>query len=114
MEIGIVGLGRMGSNMAKRLARSGHNVIVHNRTEEKAYALAKEEEGILAVSSLNEMAKLLKPPRPVWVMLPAGDTTKHTVDDLVDRLSSGDTIIDGGNSHYTETLKIAEKVRSKG
>ncbi|MHB2035309.1 MAG: NAD(P)-binding domain-containing protein, partial [Nitrososphaerales archaeon] len=114
MELGIIGLGRMGANIARRLARSGHAVVVYNRTKEKAYALAKEERNITAVATLEEMAKKLSQPRAVWVMVPSGDATKKIVDDLLVVLSKGDLIIDGGNSHYTDSLRTAEKLKSKG
>ena len=114
MELGIIGLGRMGANIARRLARTGHIVIVYNRTKEKAYALAKEELNITAAGTLEEMAKKLSQPRAVWIMVPAGDATEKAIDDLLGVLSKGDLIIDGGNSHYTDTLRSSEKVKSKG
>src|SRR5579875_3360777 len=114
MELGIIGLGKMGANIARRLTRTGHAVVVYNRTKEKAYALAKQERSITAVSSLEEMAEKLSQPRAVWVMVPAGDPTENTIDDLLRVLSKGDLIIDGGNSHYTDSLRSAEKVKQKG
>jgi 6-phosphogluconate dehydrogenase len=114
MEIGIIGLGRMGANIARRLARNGHVVVVYNRTKEKAYDLAKKERNIQATGTLEETARSLKPPRAIWVMLPAGDPTEKMIDNLLGVLSPGDTIIDGGNSHYTDSLRIAKKVVSKG
>jgi len=114
MELGIIGLGRMGANIARRLARNGHTVVVYNRTIEKAYALAKEEHNITAVATLEEMAKKLSQPRAVWVMVPSGDATQKMIDDLLSVLSKGDLIIDGGNSHYTDSLRTAEKLKSKG
>jgi 6-phosphogluconate dehydrogenase len=112
-EIGIIGLGRMGANIARRLARNGHTVVVYNRTKEKAYELAGEEPSIKAVDSLEDMAKSLKPPRAVWVMVPAGEATEQMIDSLLGVLSKGDLIIDGGNSHYTDSLRAAEKARAK-
>lgn len=114
MEIGIIGLGKMGANIARRLARTGHTVIVYNRTKEKADALAKEERNIAAARTIEEMAKKLSQPRAVWVMVPAGDATEKIIDDLLGVLQKGDLIIDGGNSHYTDSLQSAEKVKSKG
>ena len=114
MEIGIIGLGRMGANIARRLARNAHTVVVYNRTAEKAYALEKEEDNITAVGTLEEMVKKLSQPRAVWVMVPSGDATEKMIDDLLGVLSKGDFIIDGGNSHYTDSLRRAEKIKAKG
>ena len=113
-ELGIVGLGRMGSNIARRLARAGCGVVAFNRTTEKAQALAKEEKGVRAVGNLEGMARELHPPRAVWVMVPAGKPTETMIEELLGILSPGDVIIDGGNSHYTNTLRTAERVKSKG
>jgi len=113
MELGIIGLGRMGANIARRLARNGHQITVYNRTTEKAVALASEEKGIAAVKSINELTAL-KSPRPVWVMVPSGDPTEEMIDDLMRTLSKGDIIIDGGNSFYKDTLRRAQKVTSAG
>lgn len=114
MELGIIGLGRMGANIARRLARNGHTVVVYNRTKDKAFALAKEERNIVAASSLVELAKHLSAPRAVWIMVPAGEATEGMIDDLLGVLSKGDLIIDGGNSHYTDSLRSAKKVSSNG
>jgi hypothetical protein len=109
MEIGVVGLGRMGANMARRLARGGHRVVAYNRTPEKALALAAEEPGIQAVTSLPELADALAPPRAVWMMVPAGDATEEMLRLLLEVLAPGDLIVDGGNSNYKDTLRRAEK-----
>jgi 6-phosphogluconate dehydrogenase len=114
VELGIVGLGKMGANMAKRLARGGHKVIVYNRTVEKSYALAKEDHRIIASDSLVELVAKLTPPRVVWTMVPSGEATEKMVDSLAGILSPGDTIIDGGNSHYTDTVRRGIKVKEKG
>jgi 6-phosphogluconate dehydrogenase len=114
MEIGIVGLGRMGANMAKRLARGGHRVIVYNRTVEKAKALASEERGVTSADSLEGLVADLRPPRIVWMMVPSGDATEEMLDGLLGVMSAGDTIIDGGNSHYTDTVRRSAKVRARG
>jgi 6-phosphogluconate dehydrogenase len=95
MEIGIIGLGRMGANIARRLARNGHKVVVFNRTTEKAYAFAKEEKNVTPTSKLEEMKEKLSPPRVVWVMVPAGAPTDMMIDSLIKILSKGDMIIDG-------------------
>lgn len=114
MDIAIIGLGKMGANMARRLARDGHRVVAYNRSPEKAYALADEELNVVAVTALEEMAAQLAPPRAAWVMVPAGDPTEQMVDALLDILSPGDTIIDGGNSNYKDTMRRAAKVAEKG
>jgi 6-phosphogluconate dehydrogenase len=114
LEIGIIGLGRMGANIARKLARSGHKVKAFNRTTEKAVALAKEEPNVTAIKSLDDFATALKPPRAVWVMVPAGDPTEQMIDDLLKILSKGDIIIDGGNSYYRDTLRRNQKVAAAG
>ncbi len=114
MEVGIVGLGKMGGNMARRLGRGGHRVVAYNRSPEKAYALADEEPNVVAVKSLEEIARQLAPPRAAWAMVPAGEATEQTLDALLDVLSPGDTIIDGGNSNYKDTMRRAAKVAAKG
>ncbi|MGQ9627052.1 MAG: phosphogluconate dehydrogenase (NAD(+)-dependent, decarboxylating) [Anaerolineae bacterium] len=114
MELGIVGLGRMGSNMARRLARGGHRVVAYNRTPEKAYALAKEEPNVVAVTSLEEIATQLAPPRAAWVMVPAGDATEEMVNALLGILAPGDIIVDGGNSNYRDTMRRACRVAERG
>jgi len=114
MEIGIIGLGRMGSNMARRLARGEHRVVVYNRTKERAYELADEETNVEAVASLNEMAEKLTQPRAAWMMVPAGDATEQMLDALLDILASDDVIIDGANSNYRDTTRRAGRVTQKG
>jgi 6-phosphogluconate dehydrogenase len=112
MEMGVVGLGRMGANIARRLARNGHKVVVFNRTVDKAHALAEEEKNVTAIEKLEEFKDKLGAPRIVWVMVPAGDPTDKMIDSLVNILSKGDIIIDGGNSHYTSTIEVAKRVKS--
>jgi len=114
MELGIIGLGRMGANIARRLSRGGHKIIVYNRTIEKAIELANKEPKITAVKSLGDFARVLSPQRAVWVMVPAGEPTEQMVDDLLKILSKGDIIIDGGNSYYKDTMRRAEKVSAAG
>jgi 6-phosphogluconate dehydrogenase len=104
----------MGANIARKLARNGHKVKAFNRTTEKAVALAKEESNVTAITSLNDFATALKPPRAVWVMVPAGDPTEQMIDDLLRIFSKGDIIIDGGNSYYRDTLRRAQKVAAAG
>jgi 6-phosphogluconate dehydrogenase len=114
MDIGIIGLGKMGGNMAKRIARAGHGVVAYDVSPQAAPALAKEEKRITAATSLEELASRLSPPRAAWSMVPSGDITEQTIDKLLRVLSKGDIIIDGGNSRYTDSLRRAEKVAAKG
>jgi 6-phosphogluconate dehydrogenase len=114
MEIAILGLGKMGSSMARRLARGGHDVVVFNRTVEKAYSLAKDEKNISPVETLGELAVHLAPPRACWVMVPAGTATDEMIDALIEILTSGDTIVDGGNSFYHDSMRRAARISEKG
>jgi 6-phosphogluconate dehydrogenase len=96
MQIGMIGLGRMGGNMAERLRRAGHDVVGYDRDPK-----------VSDVGSLDELAQRLSPPRAVWVMVPAGEPTRQTVAELRGLLDAGDVVIDGGNSHYTEDREHA-------
>jgi len=114
MDLGIIGLGRMGANIARRLARNQYKVMAYNRTIEKAIDLAKQEPNVTAVKSISDFERVLKPPRAVWVMVPAGNPTEQEIDELLKTLSKGDIIIDGGNSHYKDTERRAQKVKAAG
>ena len=114
MELGIVGLGKMGKNMARRLARKGHRVVAYNRTIEKAYDLSQEEEHIEVAESLSQLAEKLSPPRTAWSMVPAGGVTDKVIDNLVQVLAPGDVIVDGGNSNYKETLRRSRQISEAG
>lgn len=112
MQIGIVGLGRMGGNMATRLMSDGHEVFGFDPIPD---ALAElEAHGGTGKTSLAELVSALDTPRTVWVMVPAGDITQSTVDELSDHMSSGDTLIDGGNSNYKESIRRANELAEKG
>lgn len=114
MELAIIGLGRMGANIARRLARAGHRVVVYNRTTARATELAQDEPGVVAAESLDELPRLLSAPRVAWVMVPAGDATEDMVSQLLGLLEQGDTIIDGGNSNYQDTIRRGKKVAAAG
>jgi len=114
MEIGIVGLGKMGANMARRLSRDGHRVVGYNRTVEVAYDLAEEEESFVPAESLEELVEELEPPRAAWSMVPAGGPTDQVVSSLLGVLDPEDIIIDGGNSNYKDSLRHAEVANEAG
>src|SRR3954468_21169534 len=112
MRIGMVGLGRMGGNMTKRLIEHGHEVVAYDRNPETVKAA--ETEGALAAHSLQEVVELLSPPRAVWVMVPAGKPTEDTCNDLAAMLDSGDVLIDGGNSFYKHAQQMASRLAGQG
>jgi 6-phosphogluconate dehydrogenase len=112
MELGMVGLGRMGANMARRLMRDGHRVVVYDVDPEAISELAGE--GAEGASSLDELSSKLSAPRAVWVMVPSGEITEQTVDDVAATLEPGDAIVDGGNSYYRDDIRRAEKLREGG
>jgi 6-phosphogluconate dehydrogenase len=114
MELGIVGLGKMGANMARRLSRDGHRVVGYNRTAEVAYELADEEENVVPAESLEGLVEELSPPRAAWSMVPAGGPTDQVVGSLLELLAPDDIIIDGGNSNYKDSLRHAESVNEHG
>ncbi len=108
----MVGLGRMGANMARRLMRDGHRLVVYDVNPDAVSRLAKE--GAEGASSLQELAAKLSAPRSVWVMVPAGEITEKTIEDVAAALDSGDAIVDGGNSYYRDDIRRAEMLRGKG
>jgi 6-phosphogluconate dehydrogenase len=113
MEIGVIGLGRMGGNISRRLMKAGHHCVVFDADAKPREALAKE--GATAVQSLEDVVKTLKErPRAVWVMLPAGRITEETVDRVSDLLEPNDIIIDGGNSFYKDDIRRAKTLAEKG
>jgi 6-phosphogluconate dehydrogenase len=112
MQVGMVGLGRMGANMARRLIKGGHDVIVYNRTREKADQIQRE--GATDSVSLEDLVKKLTLPRVIWMMLPAGDVVDQHINTFSQLLSSGDILIDGGNSFYRDDLKHAEMLKLRG
>ena len=112
MQIAIVGAGRMGGNMALRLLRGGHEVVVHDPNPTAMEPIVSE--GGKAAASLAELVQSLAAPRTVWVMVPAGAITEKTVVALADLLAPGDTLIDGGNSNFKATVARAEMLAEKG
>jgi 6-phosphogluconate dehydrogenase len=112
LQLGIVGLGRMGANIALRLVRDGHRVVGFNRSRAPVEALVSE--GGQGAGSLDELVAALEPPRAVWVMVPAGSVTEAVVSDLAERLEPGDTIVDGGNSHYPDDIRRAAQLAERG
>jgi 6-phosphogluconate dehydrogenase len=112
MQIAMVGLGRMGANMARRLLRGGHEVVVFDRSEEARTSVAKD--GARAVASLEALASALTAPRAVWVMVPAGGPTEDTVVALGKLLGRGDVVVDGGNSFFKDDVRRAEDLAPRG
>jgi 6-phosphogluconate dehydrogenase len=112
MQLGMVGLGRMGANMTRRLMREGHQIVVSDLSPESVKHLASE--GATGSSSLEDLVAKLKAPRAVWIMVPAGDATQQTVQTLAQHLQSGDTIIDGGNSYFKDDVRRSEQLKNKG
>ncbi|NPV08964.1 MAG: decarboxylating 6-phosphogluconate dehydrogenase [Anaerolineae bacterium] len=114
MELGIVGLGRMGRNIALRLARAGHHIVAYNRTTERALELAAAEPNVEAARTYSELSDRLSPPRIAWVMVPAGTPTEDTIDDLLQVFAPGDMVVDGGNSNYKDTIRRASRLARAG
>jgi 6-phosphogluconate dehydrogenase len=112
MQLGMVGLGRMGANLVRRLSRAGHDCVVFDVNPAAVRAL--ESEGATGASSLEDLVATLSAPRAVWVMVPAGEITARTVSDLARHLGPGDVIIDGGNSYYRDDIARGEAVRARG
>jgi 6-phosphogluconate dehydrogenase len=112
MELGMVGLGRMGANMARRLMRDGHRIVAFDVNPDAVAAL--EKDGAEGASSLEDLASKLAHPRSIWVMVPAGEITEKTVEDVAVVLEPGDAIVDGGNSYYRDDIRRAEALREKG
>jgi 6-phosphogluconate dehydrogenase len=112
MELGFVGLGRMGGNMVTRLVRGGHRVVAYDPSAGAA-ALAKANGAELA-GSLADLPNALRPPRAVWIMVPAGEPTESTVQALAERLERGDTIIDGGNTRWKDDIRRGRELAARG
>jgi 6-phosphogluconate dehydrogenase len=111
MELGIVGLGRMGANMARRLMRDGHRIVAYDVNPDAVSGLAGE--GADGAASLEDLAAKLAAPRAVWVMVPSGEITEKTVEDVAAVLEPGDAIVDGGNSYYRDDIRRAAKLAER-
>ncbi|WKZ34116.1 MAG: decarboxylating 6-phosphogluconate dehydrogenase [Thermodesulfobacteriota bacterium] len=112
MDVGMIGLGRMGLNMARRLARGGHRVVGYNRTAQATKSA--EAEGIEGAYSLAELVDKLPRPRTVWMMLPAGRPVDDTIESLKPLLASGDMVVEGGNTYYKDDLRRSEGLKPLG
>ncbi|MGO4884023.1 MAG: phosphogluconate dehydrogenase (NAD(+)-dependent, decarboxylating) [Bryobacteraceae bacterium] len=111
MQLGMIGLGRMGANMVRRLMRGGHECVVWDRDEENIKKLAGE--GAAGALTLNDLLKMLEPPRAIWLMIPAA-AVDDTLAELTARLETGDIVIDGGNSYYIDDIRRARELKAKG
>ena len=112
MQLAMIGLGRMGGNMVRRLIQGGHEVVVYDQSADAVKAHAGK--GVKAAKDLDDVVKQLTPRRIVWVMLPAGSAVEGTIQQLAAELSRGDIVIDGGNSHFQDSRRRAEVLKSRG
>lgn len=112
MELGMVGLGKMGANMTTRLVKDGHRIVVFDRNPPKVEAAVAD--GADGAESLEELVSKLSIPRAVWIMVPAGDPTQTVIETLAELLSPGDILIDGGNSNYKDTMRRASELKEDG
>jgi 6-phosphogluconate dehydrogenase len=112
MQLAMIGLGRMGGNMVQRLVKGGHELVVYDRSPEVVQQHVAM--GAKAAKDLPDLCRQLRPPRVVWVMVPAGAAVESTIDQLLPGLSKGDMIIDGGNSNFRDTKRRAERLRGQG
>ncbi len=112
MQLGMIGLGRMGANMVRRLMKGGHACVVYNRNPQQVQKLAAE--GATGANSMDELVHALTPPRAAWVMVPAGEPTEQTVMALAQGMEAADIIIDGGNSYYKDDIRRAKSLKEKG
>src|SRR5262245_23087941 len=112
MQLGMIGLGRMGANMVRRLIRGGHECFVFDLNAESVKQM--EGEGATGARTIEDLVEKMRKPRAVWVMVPAGEPTEKIVDSLSRFMSSGDIVIDGGNSHYKDDVRRAKTLDEKG
>ncbi|HYV37029.1 MAG TPA: NADP-dependent phosphogluconate dehydrogenase, partial [Gemmataceae bacterium] len=111
MQLGMIGLGRMGGNMVERLMSRGHNCVVYDRSPDAVKALAGK--GATGGADLKDFVKKLTKPRAAWIMVPAGAATESTVNDLAALMEPGDILIDGGNSHFKDDARRAKALKAK-
>jgi len=111
MQLAMIGLGRMGSGMTRRLMKGGHQLVVYDRSSQAVAAVAGD--GAVGASSLEDLGQKLKPPRILWLMIPAGPPVDDTIQRLSGVLSPGDVIVDGGNSNYKDSIRRADALRSQ-
>jgi 6-phosphogluconate dehydrogenase len=111
MQLGMIGLGRMGANMARRLMKNGHTIVAYDRSADAVKQLASE--GATGADSLDAMIKAMPKPRHIWIMVPAGGPTESTVTELGNKLEAGDTIIDGGNSFFKDDVRRGQQLAPK-
>jgi 6-phosphogluconate dehydrogenase len=114
MQLGMIGLGKMGGNMSLRLLKGGHTVAAYDRHPEKVDAVTKGKRGARAASSIEDMVKRLNPPRVVWLMLPAGKPVDAVIETLASLLRRGDMIVDGGNGFYHDDIRRAQELGGLG
>ena len=112
MKLGMIGLGKMGANMGRRLMRDGHEVVGFDLDESAVQEL--EDDGATGAAALDDLVDELEPPRVCWMMVPAGDPVDATLDDLLPLLGEGDIVVDGGNSNYKDTLRRADRAEENG
>src|SRR5574341_2021158 len=112
MELGMIGLGRMGANMTERLVRGGHRVITYDRSAEAIQRVV--DRGAVGAQSLADFVNRLSAPRAVWLMVPSGDPVDRTIEELLPQLSKGDILIDGGNSNYKDSIRRADQFKAPG
>ena len=112
MQLGMIGLGKMGANMSRRLVRDGHEVVGFDLDESAVQEL--EDDGATGAAALDDLVDELEPPRVCWMMVPAGDPVDATLDDLLPLLGEGDIVVDGGNSNYKDTLRRADRAEENG
>ena len=112
MELGMIGLGRMGANMTERLVLGGHRIISYDRSPEAIQRVV--DKGAVGSRSLADFVQQLSQPRAAWLMVPSGDPVDQTIEQLLPQLAKGDVIIDGGNSYYKDSIRRAEKLKQQG
>jgi len=112
MQVGFIGLGRMGSNMVRRLLRAGHSIVAYNRTPEKTQEIAGE--GAEAALTIRALVEKLDKPRVAWIMVPAGAATEAQIAELMEHLEPGDTIVDGGNTNFHDDVRRHAELAAKG